>query len=186
MQIGEKLEVFRDFTLEVARENGSWIKEEYEETCRRELEEFRKNKQAEMERKIQMEERSMRRQMNSRVSGEMLRQKHILDECKRQWKEKLMQEVQILLEEYLNTDNYKDYLIAKIQMAEKVAGKEPMIIYINKSDKDKKAELEEKTGVELTLSETDFVGGIRAIIRSRNMLIDESFLTRLEQEETYL
>ncbi len=186
MQNGEKLKVFRDFTLEVARDNSSRIKEQYEEACRQELEEFRKNKQAEVEHKIQIEERSMRRQMNSRVSGEMLRQKHILDACKRQWKEKLMQEILILLKEYQNTAAYMDYLTAKIELAKRVAGKETVIIYINESDKDKQAELEEKTGVQLTLSDIDFGGGIRAIIRSRNILIDESFLTKLEQEETYL
>lgn len=186
MQIGEKLEVFRDFTLEVARENSSRIKAQYEEDCQQELEEFRKNKQSEMEHKIKMEERNLRRQMNSRVSGEMLRQKHDLDECKRKWKEKLMQEVQILLKEYQSTAEYRDYLTAKIKMAQKVAGNEPVMIYINESDKDKKAELEKETGAELTLSEIDFGGGVRAIIRSKNILIDESFLTRLEQEETYL
>ena len=82
--------------------------------------------------------------------------------------------------------SYKDYLTAKIQMAGEVAGTEPVIIYLDPSDEDKKAELEEKTGAGLTVSEIKFGGGIRAVIRSRNILIDESFLTRLEQEETIL
>ncbi len=186
MQIGEKLEVFRDFTLDVARENSSKITAQYEDACRQELEEYRKSRQAELEHRIQLEERSLRRQMNSRISAELLRQKHMLDECKRQWKEKLLQEVQTLLKEYQKTEDYKDYLTAKIQMAGEVAGTEPVIIYLDPSDEDKKAELEEKTGAGLTVSEIKFGGGIRAVIRSRNILIDESFLTRLEQEETIL
>ncbi|MEY8390008.1 hypothetical protein D3Z36_14455 [Lachnospiraceae bacterium] len=186
MQIKEKLEVFRDFTLDVAKENSSQLTAQYEAVCRQELEEFRKNKQTEMEHRLQMEERSLRRQMNSKVSREMQRQKHILDECKRQWKEKLMQEIRLLLKEYQNTAAYQRFLIAKIGMAKKVAGQEPVIIYINVSDKEKKAELEKQTGVGLTVSKIDFGGGIRAVIESRNILIDESFLTRLEQEETYL
>ena len=116
----------------------------------------------------------------------MLRQKRILDNCKREWKEKLIAQAKILLEEYQNTSEYQEYLIAKIKMAKKVAEQEAVLIYINPSDADKKEELEKKTGVDLTVSNIDFGGGIRAVIRSRNILIDESFVTKLEQEETYL
>ena len=55
-----------------------------------------------------------------------------------------------------------------------------------RSDADKKEALEIKTGTELTVSAMDFGGGVRAVIRSRNILIDESFVTKLEQEEAYL
>ena len=61
-----------------------------------------------------------------------------------------------------------------------------MVVYINPSDADKKQGLEQETGVELTVSSIDFGGGVRAVIRSRNILVDESFVTKLEQEETYL
>ena len=61
-----------------------------------------------------------------------------------------------------------------------------MIIYINPSDADKKEALEAAAGVSLTVSAIDFGGGIRAVIRARNILIDESFVTKLEQEEASL
>ncbi len=97
-----------------------------------------------------------------------------------------MERVQELLTEYQQTEDYQNYLTAKIRMAKKVAGTEEVIIYINPSDADKKEELEKQTGAQLTVSTLDFGGGIRAVIRSRNILIDESFVTKLEQEETYL
>lgn len=186
MQNKEKLEVFRNFTIDVAKEKSDALTAQYEAACKQELEEFRKNKQTEMEHRLQIEERNIRRQVNSRVSGEMLRQKHILDDEKRRWKEQLMEQVKLLLAEYQSTEPYREYLIARIGMAKEVAGKEPVIIYINPSDADKKEELEALTGAELTVSNIDFGGGIRAVIRSRNILIDESFATRLKQEETYL
>ncbi len=116
----------------------------------------------------------------------MLRQKRLLDECKRMWREKLLDEVRRLLAEYQQTDKYQEYLIAKIKMAMEVAGEEEAVIYINPSDAGRKAELEALTGAALTVSSFDFGGGVRAVIRSRNILIDESFVTKLEQEETYL
>lgn len=186
MQIKEKLEVFRDFTLDVAKEQSSQLIAQYQEASQKELEEYRKNRQAEAEHRIQLEEQKIRRKLNSKVSGELLRQKHMLDECKRQWKDKLKKQVQLLLKEYQKTQEYQDFLKLKIQMAVEVAAGEPVIIYINPSDADKRAQLEQETGTKLTVSSIEFGGGIRAVIRSRNMLIDESFASRLEQEGIYL
>ena len=185
-QIKEKLEVFRDFTLDVAKEQSSQLIAQYQEASQKELEEYRKNRQAEAEHRIQLEEQKIRRKLNSKVSGELLRQKHMLDECKRQWKDKLKKQVQLLLKEYQKTQEYQDFLKLKIQMAVEVAAGEPVIIYINPSDADKRAQLEQETGAKLTVSSIEFGGGIRAVIRSRNMLIDESFASRLEQEGIYL
>ena len=42
--------------------------------------------------------------------------------------------------------------------------------------------LEDATGIHLTVSAEDFIGGVRAVIRSRNILIDNSFKTQLRGE----
>ena len=186
MQIREKLEVFRNFTIDMAKEEGGKLIADFEALSSEEVEAFRQMKLAELEHKIKDEENNFRRQINSRISREMLRQKRSLDECKRMWRKKLLEEVKKLLSEYLRTEDYWKYLIAKIKMAMEVAGEEKVIIYINPSDVEKKSQLEARTGAELTISNIDFAGGIRAVIRSRNILIDESFVTKLEQEETYL
>ncbi|TGY98092.1 hypothetical protein E5329_01405 [Petralouisia muris] len=186
MQIKEKLEVFRKFTIDVANSESNTLIREYEEACERETEEFRKNRQIEMEHKFQMEETAIRRELNRKVSEEVVRQKQLLDRCKREWEEKLFEKVKDRLKKYQQTEDYNKYLIAKIAMAKEVAGEEEVTVYINPSDVDKKEMLEEKTGVEVTVSTMEFGGGIRAVIRSRNILIDESFMTKLEQEETFL
>ncbi len=186
MQIKEKLEVFQKFTINVANSESDALIREYEETCERELEEFRRNRQTEMEHKFQMEETAIRRELNRKVSEEVVRQKRLLDACKRQWEEKLFEKVKILLEKYQQTEDYLNYLTAKIKMAKEVAGDEEITVYIDPADADKKGRLERESGVELTVSNMEFGGGIRAVIRSRNILIDESFVTKLEQEETFL
>lgn len=186
MQIEEKLEIFRKFTMDVAKQESEQQIAEYEASCNQEVEAFRESKLAELEHKIRNEEHKIRRQTNSAVSREMLRQKRSLDECKRKWREKLLEEVKGLLARYQKTEEYKKYLIAKIKMALEVAEEDEAIIYINPSDADKKLELESQTGAALTISSFDFGGGVRAVIRSRNILIDESFVTKLEQEATNL
>ena len=57
-----------------------------------------------------------------------------------------------------------------------------MTIYINPSDADKKEYLEEHTGMRVTVSKEDFKGGIRAVLRQRNILIDHAFKGALERE----
>ena len=52
MQIEEKLEVFRNFTIEVARKESEQQMAEYEASCHQEVEMFRQQKLAEMEHKI--------------------------------------------------------------------------------------------------------------------------------------
>lgn len=138
MQIKEKLEVFQKFTINVANSESTALVQEYQEACEKELEEFQRNRQTEMEHKFQMEEIKIRRQFKRKVSEEVIRQKRLWDNCKREWKEKLMEQVRVLLEEYQNTEGYQDYLIAKIKMAKEVAGKEDVVIYINPSDVEKK------------------------------------------------
>lgn len=183
MQINEKLNVFRQSAIEVAQKESKAELEEYEKNYSQELEQFRKNKQQEIENAFQMEEIKIRREMNRKVSAEITRQKRILDECQQQKKQKLFEIIEQKLVEYQKTEDYEKYLIAKIKKAIDFARKEEIIIYINPTDEDKKQSLEQKTGAVLTVSNVDFGGGIRAVIHSKNILIDESFATRLEQEK---
>lgn len=95
-------------------------------------------------------------------------------------KQRLFQEVEQLLNEYMHTEDYKNLLVSYIEKAAAFAGSEPITIYINPTDESIKAYLEEHTGLLLTISKEDFTGGIRAVIRGRNILIDYSFKGSLE------
>ena len=183
MQIKEKLEVFRQSALEVANQQSRTELEAYEADSRQELEWFRKNKQKETESAFQMEEIKLRREINRRVSMELTRQKRILDACQQEKKQKLFEIVEQKLAEYQKTEEYENYLAVQIKKAAEFARTEEIVIYINPTDAEKKQMLEQKTGVKLTVSNIEFGGGIRAVIHSKNILIDESFATRLEQEK---
>lgn len=182
MQIKEKLEAFRQSAIEVAQQESHIELEEYERNCQQELEQFKKNKEQEMEHAFQMEEIKIRREMNRKVSVEVSRQKRILDECQQQKKEKLFELVEQKLSEYQKMEAYDRYLTAQIKKAAAFAKAEAITIYINPTDAEKKQRLEQETGTELTISKQDFGGGIRAVIHAKNILIDESFTTRQEQE----
>lgn len=82
----------------------------------------------------------------------------------------------------MKTDEYQDLLVQYIEKAARFAGGESMTIYINPTDAHRKDYLEEHTGMRLTVSKEDFVGGVRAVVHDRNILIDHAFKGALESE----
>ena len=77
---------------------------------------------------------------------------------------------------------YKEVLIRYIEKAAQFASGMAMTIYINPSDADKKTYLEERTGMTLTISKVDFIGGVRAVVPEKNVLVDYAFKGALENE----
>ena len=97
-------------------------------------------------------------------------------------KQELFQEVLKELQEFMKTDEYKELLVAYIEKAARFTNGEDLKIYINPSDADKKEWLEERTGMTLTVSKENFVGGVRAVVKGRNVLIDHAYKGALEEE----
>ncbi|MDF2951974.1 MAG: V-type synthase subunit [Anaerocolumna sp.] len=81
----------------------------------------------------------------------------------------------------MKTPEYTQLLTSQIVKAKEFANGEEMIIYINSSDESLKETLEAKTGAKLTISNRDFIGGTRAVMQEKNILIDNSFITRFKE-----
>ena len=94
----------------------------------------------------------------------------------------LFAEVEEELQNFMKTEEYLELLEKYIEKAARFADGEEMTIYINQTDADKKEYLEKDTGMKLTISTEDFVGGIRAVIHEKNILIDHAYKGALENE----
>lgn len=182
MEIKEKLELFHEAVLQAAGEQSESLLEEYKRSYKENLDAYELQKQKEQETGERIEEAKLRKEWNRQVSEQALLLKKEYHEFAEQKKGLLFEKVTELLEEYRKTDAYKESLVRAIGKAKKFAREEPVIIYLNPTEAAWKEELEQKTGCELTISTMEFMGGIRAVIRSKNILIDESFATKLEQE----
>ena len=119
--------------------------------------------------------------MNKELSREQIQIKRDMAKKQDSLKEQLFQEVQELLEKYMASPDYKKLLLKQIKAASSFAGTDAIIIYINPSDADKLPELEQSAKIPLTISQASFIGGIRAVIESKNILIDNSFETQLKE-----
>lgn len=102
------------------------------------------------------------------------------------YKQQIFEEAETLLEDFKKSSEYFDYLCRLIKHAVTFADKEEIKIYIDPEDSNLKDRLESTTHSCILLNEFSFNGGIRAVIPSRNILIDETFESRLsELKENY-
>ena len=157
----------------IVREHTNKLKGVYEQ--------HREEAMRQSETRIRAEKITARQKKNLAVSQASLELKREYGRKQKQLKQKLFEEAEQKLYEFMKTEEYRNCLVRYIERAARYANGEEITIYINPSDADKKAYLEEHTGVELTVSREDFIGGVRAVIRNRNVLIDHAYKGALEQ-----
>ncbi len=75
---------------------------------------------------------------------------------------------------------YQDYLCQKIQKAREFAGNDEIFIYLSPEDTALQRSIVAKTGFAVEISNEPFMGGIKATIPAKNILIDNSFMGAYE------
>lgn len=165
-----------------ARMQGNHIYETHRTALERLFEEHKEEARKQSEIRIKSGTTSARTRLNKAKADVQTNIKREEGKCKDRLKKELFQEVELLVEEYMKTPEYMEYLSGCIVKASAFANGEELTIFLNPSDEDKKAELEARTGMHLTISKEDFTGGIRAVIRGKNILIDRSFKSAIAEE----
>lgn len=183
MKLDVKLDHFSNSVIENATNQSQSIIDEYKQS----LQKIYDDKKEELLRKaslsLKVETDSLIRQKNKTLSSEATGIRRQISDKTNELKDSLFLDVEQQLNEFMKTEAYTDLLIKQIHNAIQFARGEKMTVYINPSDAEKKACLEAKTGIELTVSATDFKGGTRAVIHEKSILIDNSFLTKLAEEK---
>ena len=182
MTLEEKLSHLQASSMEEARAEGNAIIDNYREALEKVLKDHKEEMRWQCETRIKAEQSNARHMLNQANARTQLELKRKTGKVQVELKDKIFKEAHELAEEYMQTDAYEDYLIKSIRKATAFAPGEEMTIYINPSDEPRQAALEAATGTRLTLSSEDFIGGTRAVIRDRNILIDNSFSTLLRNE----
>lgn len=183
MTIDEKLDSFRELALADANQKSEEMIKEYEDSLQKMLndhEEMISRKTASL---LEMESQKLVQEKNHQMAVEHLNFRRRLNEKTDELKKELFSDVEKRLLEYMKTEEYVSCLEKQIKDALAFARGDKITIYINPTDEAKKEALEKATGAVLTVSTMDFVGGTRAVIPERNILIDRSFLTKLEEEK---
>ena len=182
MTLEEKIAHLRTSSMEQARAEGNAIIDAHKEALEKVFENHRAEALRQSETRIKAETANARLSLNQAAAKSQLEIKRRQGKVQQELKDKIFEEVMGLVNDYMKTEAYGDFLVKCIRQAMHFAGQDPVTIYINPSNETKRPDLEDATGVHLTVSAEDFIGGVRAVIRSRNILIDNSFRTQLRNE----
>ncbi len=187
MTTDEKLKHFTAVILESTHSKCEESLEEHKQKLDDYFEEHKAQaiKNSKLEEHIEAER--IRHKSSKDYSAEQLHIRRLINDKQVELKERLLNEVKVLLEEFFKTENYFNYLVEQIEYAKKIAREESVFIYIDVRDKELLEKLQKATETKLIVDGRTFYGGIKAEIPEKNILIDKSFESKLENwMETYL
>lgn len=180
MTIDEKLQHFYDISVEEAKEDAARAIQEHKEHLAQMLEEHKSSRAQSAEAEVKAEAEHVRREVNKALSAEQITLKRDWSQKQEELKSDLFAKVRKRLEIFMSTPEYLDYLCRQIREVMEFAGEDEVQISLSIDDKDIAEKISQKTGIPLTVSRESFLGGIRAAIPHKNILIDNSFLEGLE------
>lgn len=98
-----------------------------------------------------------------------------------EYKENIFSNVEKRLYEFTNTNKYKNYLINNIKKILDYTTE----IYLTKKDMKYESIIKEELEVDILISESndDFIGGFKAVMVNKNIIIDNSFKAKLLDEK---
>lgn len=180
MTIDEKLQHFYEVSLEEAREDAAQAIQEHKKLLSEKLEEHRQLSRQNAEAEVKAETEHVRREVNKALSAEQITLKRDWSKKQEELKEALFGEVSTKIRDFMSTSEYETYLCRKIKEAQDFAENDEIHIFLSGTDRERLDALIQKTGISLQVSEEDFIGGIRAEIPHKNILIDNSFAANLD------
>ena len=179
MTIDEKLQHFYEVSLDEAREDAAKAIQDHKAYLEQVLEEHKQSRTQTAEAEVKAEAEHVRREINKALSAEQITLKRDWSLRQSEFKESLFAEVRDKALRFTSTPEYSDYLCRRIKEAKDFAEDDEIQIYLSAGDKELADALSAKTGCTLLVSSEDFLGGIRAEIPGKNILIDNSFATNL-------
>ncbi|HIT68144.1 MAG TPA: ATPase [Candidatus Merdisoma merdipullorum] len=185
MTTEEKLQHFTMYAMEEARNKSNAMIREYTDALEKIFQEHQEKKRRQADLEIKAETVRLVRENNKRFSEEQIEIKRTMSKRQAEIKEKLFVEVRDMLARFAETREYRQMLVRQLREAIEFAGGEEIILYLDPSDAQSQYSVEAEIGAPVTVSTYSFLGGTRAVLPARNILIDNSFETRLAEAKEH-
>lgn len=179
MTIEEKLEHFESLCYGDATERSDKMLADYTASLRSILEEHKKDARRQADMQVAAEAEKIEHDINKQLSIEQINIKREYSKKQEELKTMLISELRNRLALFMDSADYQHFLESEVKKALAFAQNAPITVFLDPSDEDKQHRIAMHTGAELKISDTSFLGGIRAVIPSKNILIDNSFQTKL-------
>jgi vacuolar-type H+-ATPase subunit E/Vma4 len=183
LTLEEKIAHLQSSSMENARAESNAIIDSHRDALEKLYQDHKEEALRQSETRIKSETIKAKQDLNKAMAKAQLEIKRKQGTVQQELKDKLFKEVYDLTQDFMKTEAYEDLLIKWIKNAlEFAGGQENVVFYINPSDEARQSDLRDATGVNLIISREDFIGGMRAVIHDRNILIDHSFKTNIDDE----
>lgn len=158
---------------------------QYRATLQKDYDEFVKNTNQEFDAKFVNAKKDMRKELNKNISQSQIHLQRDLYLQEEKLKKSLFAEFNSAIQNYMQTDEYRNQLVVMINNLKDYAEKnrEELVVYINHSDQGMIETLLEETNANIQISDREFLGGVRGVLKDRQVLIDYSFSTLLANVE---
>jgi vacuolar-type H+-ATPase subunit E/Vma4 len=177
----DKLRNFYDLSIESASRQRDQMLADCRATLEADFEAHRSEKENIVSDRMKSETTALSRELKRDLSDRQNRIRQNLAKRQREVKEEIFANVADKLSAFRKTPEYHTWLFRKVRAALAFAGKEEVTIYVDPADETYTDEIHAVCGVQPVISNVAFGGGIRAVIRSRNILIDNSFATLMAE-----
>ncbi len=177
----DKLRNFYDLSIESASRQRDQMLADCRATLEADFEAHRSEKENIVSDRMKSETTALSRELKRDLSDHQNRIRQNLAKRQREVKEEIFANVADKLSAFRKTPEYHTWLFRKVRAALAFAGEEEVTIYVDPADETYTDEIHAVCGVQPVISNVAFGGGIRAVIRSRNILIDNSFATLMAE-----
>ena len=181
MTIEEKLQHFTMVTIESVHEE-----------CEKSLEEFKKEQDWKFEthkeqhlKEVRIKEKTLRdaieRKASKEYTYEQLHIKRKINHKQNELRNRVFDLVEKELADFVETNEYRELLLKEIKDALDVAKESEILIYVGPKDENIIEDVYRQYGIKLLINENIAKGGMRAEIPSKNILIDNTFETKISE-----
>ena len=181
----EKLQHFTMYPMEEARNKRNTKLREYTDALEKIFQEHKEKKKRQADLEIKTETARLVSENNKQASEAQIEIRRMLSKRQAELKDKLFVEVKDMLARFAETREYHQMLVRQFREAMEFAGGEEIILYIDPSDAQIQYSIEAEIGAPVTVSTYSFQGGTRAVLPARNILIDNSFETKIAEAKEH-
>lgn len=181
MTLDEKLTNFTEYCVLAAKKKSEELILQQQTALDKDFEAYTvKSKEIE-DTQIKIEKENLEKKLNKELSNEQLHSKQLIGEARTELTDKLFVELSDKISNFINTKEYIELISSQIEYALKFADGDELIIYVDSTDESRLHELCARHQTDcIKISEHSFMGGTKALLPKKNILIDNSFAKKLE------
>ena len=181
MTLDEKLTNFTEYCVLAAKKKSEELILQQQTALDKDFEAYTVKSKEMADTQLKIEKENLEKKLNKELSNEQLHSKQLIGEARTELTDKLFVELSDKISNFINTKEYMELISSQIEYALKFADGDELIIYVDSTDESRLHELCARHQTDcIKISEHSFMGGTKALLPKKNILIDNSFAKKLE------